>query len=189
MGLMTTLEEQAGAVNETVRLVLGVARLGETDLAGWWSTHGLDSAGRWVLARALRRTWRSAALEIDIESAARRHADATAGRETALHLFSDELPFRRWATSWLAEQKTASETSFLFDDLESWDLDVARASIAAWSGSPPSAEVIGEGLRLGSLRKAEIEEVDALVRVARLLAASYGAIDQVFRVPYFDLQE
>ena len=189
MGLMTTLEEQAGAVNETVRLVLGVARLGETDLAGWWSTHGLDSAGRWVLARAFRRTWRSAALEIDVESAARRHADATAGRETALHLFSDELPFRRWATSWLAEQKTASETSSLFGELASWDLDAARASLADWSGSQPSTEVIGEGLRLGTLRRGDLEEVEALLRVARQLAAAYGAIDHVFRVPYFDLQE
>lgn len=188
MGLMTTLEERAADVNDTVRLVLGIARLGEADLAGWWSTHGLDSAGRWVLARAFRRTWRSAALEIDVESAARRHDTATAGRETALHLFSDELPFRRWAASWLAEQKTASQTSSLFDDLASWDLDVARASIADWSGSPPSVEAIGEGLRLGTLKRAEIEDIDALVRVARLLAAAYGAIDHSFRVPYFDLQ-
>lgn len=31
-----------------VRLVLGVARLGETDLRGWWSCHGLDEVGYYV---------------------------------------------------------------------------------------------------------------------------------------------
>jgi hypothetical protein len=99
----------ATTAEETTRLVLGVARLGEQDLTGWWGSHGLDRAGSYVLARSFRRTWRSAALELDIEAAARRHDDATAGRTTALHLFSDELPFRRWATAWLAEQKTAPE--------------------------------------------------------------------------------
>ncbi len=90
---METVSEEAS------RLVLGVARLGEMDLAGWWSTHGLDHTGRYVLAKAFKRTWRSAALELDLVSAARRHDDALTGRRTALHLFSDELPFRRWAAS------------------------------------------------------------------------------------------
>lgn len=178
----------ATTAEETVKLVLGVARLGEADLAGWWSTHGLDRAGQYVLPRLFRRTWRSAALELDIESAKRRHEDVTAGRRTALHLFSDELPFRRWATSWLAEQKTTSETSALFDELASWDLCAARAAIVDWSGNPPRAEVVGEGLLLGTLTRAETEEADALASAARLLAATYLVIDEPFRVPYFDLQ-
>src|SRR4051812_48918110 len=82
-----------------VRLVLGVARLGEADLAGWWSSHGMDRAGRYVLSRSFRRTWRSVALEVDVLSATRRHNDALGNRRTALHLFSDELPFRRWAAA------------------------------------------------------------------------------------------
>ncbi len=112
----------ASHAEHTVKLVLGIARLGEADLTGWWSTHGLDRVGRYVLERSFRRTWRPAALELDVESAKRRHDDATAGRRTMFHLFSDELPFRRWTTSWLAEQKTAAEQSVLFDDLEAWDL-------------------------------------------------------------------
>jgi hypothetical protein len=32
-------------------------------------------------------------------------------RPTALHLFSGLLPFRRWAASWLAEQKTSENTN------------------------------------------------------------------------------
>ncbi len=173
---------------ETVTLVLGVARLGEVDLAGWWSTHGLDRAGQYVLTRSFRRTWRSVALELDIESASRRHNDATAGRRTALHLFSDEFPFRRWATSWLAEQKTASRVSALFDELMSWDLAAGRAAIVAWAGSPPPVEIVGEGLLLGTLTRAEVDDDNALAPVARALVATYVGIDNRFRVPYFDLQ-
>lgn len=178
----------ATAVEETTKLVLGVARLGEVDLGGWWGSHGLDRTGSYVLARTFRRTWRSAALELDIEAAQRRHADATGGRTTALHLFSDQLPFRRWATAWLAEQKTASELSPLFDELALWDLRTARTSIEQWAGQAPSPEVVGEGLRVGALGRSELDDPSVLISAARLLAGAYLAIDGPFRVPYFDLQ-
>src|SRR5680860_350034 len=90
---------------DIVRLVLGVARLGENDLRGWWRGHALDDTGQYVLSSMFRRTWRPAALQLDISVAARMH-DELLGRSTALHLFSDLLPCRRWATGWLAEQKT-----------------------------------------------------------------------------------
>jgi len=183
-----TVTVTEGRVEDAVKLVLGVARLGEVDLAGWWNTHGLDRTGQYVLTRAFRRTWRSAALELDIASAARRHADATAGRRTALHLFSDELPLRRWATSWLAEQKTAEVISPLFDELASWDTDSARAAIRDWTGSSPRGEAVGEGLRLGALTKSETEDVDGLLGAARMLAGAYAHLDDSFRAPYFDLQ-
>jgi hypothetical protein len=180
--------DQTATVEGTVRLVLGVARLGEADLAGWWSTHGLDRAGRYVLRRSFRRTWRAAALELDIESAAQRHHDATAGRRTALHLFSDELPFRRWATSWLAEQKSVTDINPMFEELGEWDLGTARAAIIGWTGGAPRAETVGEGLRLGELTRAEMDEADAFMPAARLLAATYATIEGPFRAPYFDLQ-
>ena len=59
-----------GTVEEAVRLVLGVARLGEADLRGWWNCHGLDKEGSFVLKRAFPRTWQPAALELDVLSAA-----------------------------------------------------------------------------------------------------------------------
>lgn len=172
---------------ETIRLVLGVARLGEADLAGWWGSHGLDRAGTFVLSRAFRRTWRSAALELDLEAAARRHEDLTRGRATALHLFTDQLPFRRWAAAWLAEEKTAPEPNALFDELRGWDLQAGRAALEAWAGRVPKAEVVGDGLRVGQLDRAEVGDPAALVEVARLLAGTYLLIDNPFRVPYFDL--
>jgi hypothetical protein len=164
-----------------------VARLGEADLTGWWGSHGLDRAGSYVLARTFRRTWRSAALELDVEAAARRHHDATAGRATALHLFSDQLPFRRWATAWLAEQKTALEPSPLFDELAAWDLATGRATIEQWAGRAPKAELVGEGLRVGALSRKDLDEPSVLEGAARLLAGTYPAIEGPFRIPYFDL--
>ncbi len=172
---------------ETVRLLLGVARLGEADLAAWWNSHGLDRAGRYVLARSFRRTWRSAALELDVLSAARRHDDALDSRRTALHLFSDELPFRRWAMSSLAEEKTAEQPREFFDELAGWTLDDARRSVTAWAGEPPRGEAIGSGYRLGELSGAELDDSDVLLSTARLLAASYVGLDG-FRAPYFDLR-
>lgn len=178
----------ASTAEETTKLVLGVARLGEADLTGWWGSHGLDRAGSYVLARSFRRTWRSAALELDIEAAARRHDDATAGRTTALHLFSDGLPFRRWAKAWLAEQKTAPQPNPLFDELAGWDLVAGRDAIEEWAGRAPKAEVVGEGMRVGALSRPELDDPAALAAAARLLAGTYLTIDGPFRVPYFDLQ-
>ena len=182
------LNRAVNEVDDVVRLIVGVARLGEADLTGWWGSHGLDRAGSYVLARSFRRTWRSVALELDIEAASRRHDDATARRSTALHLFSDELPYRRWATAWLAEQKTALEPSPLFDDLAGWDLVTGRTTIEQWAGRAKSAEVVGEGIRVGVLSRTELDDPSALAAAARLLAGTYLSIDGPFRAPYFDLQ-
>jgi hypothetical protein len=93
---------------DVVCLVVGVARLGEKDLRGWWKGHAIDRTGQYVLSSMFRRTWKPAALELDMAAASRMHRELL-GRSTALHLFSDLLPFRRWAIGWLAEQKTAPE--------------------------------------------------------------------------------
>lgn len=176
------------ALDEAVRLVLGVARLGELDLAGWWGSHGLDRVGRYVLSRSFRRTWHVAALELDVLSATRRHNEAVEGRGTALHLFSDELPFRRWATSWLADQKVHGERNSIFRELESWTLADARASLTRWAGREPSPEVVGGGLLLGELNLGELQDEGMLLSSARLLAGCYPQIDSPFRVPYFNLR-
>jgi hypothetical protein len=120
-------------------------------------------------------------------SAARRHDDALDSRRTALHLFSDELPFRRWARSWLAEEKTAEQPSELFDELAGWTLDDARRSLTAWAGEPPRGEAIGSGYRLGELVSSELDDPDVLQSTARLLTACYVDLDG-FRAPYFDLR-
>ena len=177
----------ASTVEAAVRLVLGVARLGEADLHGWWNCHGLDKEGSFVLKRALPRTWQSAALELDVLSARRRHASALSERRTALHLFSDELPFNRWASAWLAEQKTASEVDPIFGELASWDVVAAETQLREWVGEPIEGEAIGDGLFLGQLRQHVLDQESDLNAVATQLSAAYIGQVGSFRAPYFDL--
>ena len=167
-----------------IDLVLGVARLGEAGLRGWWPSHGLDQAGRYLLGGAFPRTWRCAALELAVASAKRRHDDVL-GRSTALHLFSDELPFRRLASAWLAERKTGGDSSRI-DELASWTTETAIESLRAWTGVAPGGEVVGSGLLLGRMDSVALEDPSTLVTVARQLTAAYLELDG-FRAPYFDL--
>jgi hypothetical protein len=171
-----------------VRLVLGVARLGENDLRGWWRGHALDRTGQYVLSSTFRRTWRAAALELDVAAAARMH-DELLGRSTALHLFSELVPFRRWAGAWLAEQKTPSEPADLITTLETWTEDSAISALRDWCGpvDPPGGEALGNGLLLGRLTSTDLDDPGVSLQSARLLSAAY--LDQTgpLRPPYFDL--
>ena len=173
---------------DAVRLVLGVARLGEKDLRGWWQGHAMDQTGQYVLSGMFRRTWRPTALELDIAAATLMHNDLL-GRPTALHLFSDLLPFRRWAANWLAEQKTSEEMDPLLSTLEAWTAETATESLRAWSGQSqaPWGEPLGEGLLLGRMTASELADPPTLQHAAQVLATSY--LDQTgpLRPPYFDL--
>ena len=173
---------------DAVRLVLGVARLGENDLRGWWQGHAMDRTGRYVLSGMFRRTWRPAALELDMAAATRMHNELL-GRPSALHLFSDLLPFRRWAAGWLAEQKTSEETDPLLTALEGWTAGTATESVRAWSGrsQAPRGERLGEGLLVGRMTAIELADPSMLKGTAQVLAAAY--LDQTgpLRPPYFDL--
>lgn len=175
-------------LDETVELVLGVARLGEADLAGWWGSHGLDRVGQYVLSRTFRRSWGTVALELDVLSATHRHRESLGGRQTALHLFCDELPFRRWASTWLAEQKTSAEPPRLHDELKGWDIDRARKWLTRGVARQPEPEVVGDGLYLGELGLSELEDEAVLLSTARLLTACYAYMGTPFRVPYFNLR-
>ena len=174
-------------VDSAVQFVLGVARLGEADLMGWWGSHGLDEAGSFVLKRTLPRTWRMAALELDVLSAHRRHDDALSSRRSALHLFSDELPFRRWASAWLSEQKTAVGLDELLQELGDWDSKSAMERLHGWTGEPERGEKIGSGLLLGRVARPDLEDDAVLGDIAHRLASAYLGLDQTFRAPYFDL--
>ena len=173
--------------NSVVQLVLGVARLGEVDLMGWWGSHGLDQAGSFVLKRTLPRTWRVAALELDVLSAGRRHDDALSSRRSALHLFSDELPFRRWAAAWLSKQKTSVGVDELLEELGGWDGRAATERLREWAGGPESGETIGNGLLLGRVVRPDLEDDAVLGVIAHRLASAYLRLDEAFKAPYFDL--
>ncbi len=175
-------------IRDAIRLVLGIARLGENDLRGWWNGHALDRTGQYVLSSMFRRTWRSAALQLDVSAAARMH-DELLGRSTALHVFSDGLPFRRWTTGWLGEQKTTEGVAELLTTLETWSADQATSTLRRWSGgiASPQSESLGKGLLLGRLSSADLEDHEVLLQSARLLCVSYLDQTGTLRPPYFDL--
>jgi hypothetical protein len=175
-------------IHDVIRLVFGVARLGEIDMRGWWNGHALDRTGQYVLSSMFRRTWRSAALQLDVSAAARMH-DELLGRSTALHLFSDGLPFRRWAGGWLGEQKTTTGAADLLTTFETWGADQAISTLRAWAGGidSPQGENLGNGLFLGRVSSADLEDQGVLLRTARLLCVSYLDQTDALRPPYFDL--
>lgn len=170
-----------------VRLLLGIARLGEADLLGWWRSRGLTEAGEYVLGGALPRTWAWSALEGDVLSAAERHEEVL-GRPTVLHLFSDRLPVKRWTLGWLREQKVAGSTDGFLSRIRGWSRETARRDIAEWAAiPPPEGEVLAEGLRLGSLSERDLQAADRVEGVIRVLAAAYVDQSEALRFPYFDL--
>lgn len=172
---------------QSVKLLLGVARLGEADLFGWWRSRGFTEAGEYVLGNAFRRTWSWTAFEGAVLSAARRHEEAL-GRATAIHLFSDQLPVKGWALAWLREQKAARRTDGWLSQLRRWDRRSACEEIARWAAiEPPQGEVLAEGRRLGSVSQGDMQIRERVERVIRTLAAAYVDRPEDFRLPYFNL--
>lgn len=170
-----------------VRLVLGVARLGETDLFGWWRSRGLGEAGRYVLGQGLPRTWVLAVLEGDVLSASARHEELF-GRRDALHLFSDELPAKRLALNWLRERKVEGEADGLLEELRGWSRESSQRRLLEWATvAPATGEVLGQVRRLGALSREELEETGRISDVVRMLAAAYVEEPPEVRLPYFDL--
>ncbi len=182
------MQPDTATIIDAIRLVLGVARLGEKDLRGWWKGHAIDRTGQYVLSSMFRRTWKPAALELDVAAASRMHRELL-GRSTAIHLFSDVLPFRRWAIGWLAEQKTAPEPDSLLNTIQGWTSEDSTETLRSWCGAvePPPAEPLGGGLLLGRLTAVEVDDPAILQQIARLLTFAY--LDQTgpLQPPYFDL--
>lgn len=174
-------------VGPSVRLVLGVARLGEVDLFGWWRSRGLGESGRYVLGEGLPRTWLLAALEGDVLSAAARHEEVF-GRRDALHLFSDELAAKRLALSWLRERKADREANSQLEELRRWSRENCLDRVKEWAGVAPQAgEVLGSLRRLGTISRAELGEERRMEEVVRRLAATYTLDPTDLRFPYLDL--
>lgn len=170
-----------------VLLVVAVARLGDADLFAWWRSRGFSEAGTFVLGNGLPRTWRLAAMEGAVLSAAARHEEVFA-RPDALHLFSDELPAKRLALSWLRERKVEGDTDGLLSELSGWSKDVAIQRLPEWAGAPPPAgEVLGQVRRLGSIGPGELDNEARLEEALRRLAAAYTLDPVELRYPYFDL--
>lgn len=172
---------------EVIRLVLGVARLGDVDVFGWWRSRSYTPAGQYVLGGALPRTWLLSALEGSVLSAAARHREAFT-RPTAVHLFSSHLPALTWALAWLRAQKVAGEGDGLVAELRVWNRATGPRKLTAWAGVvAPEGEVLVQERRLGTLRPADLAEPEQRERVIRILAACYADQGEDVRFPCFEL--
>jgi hypothetical protein len=175
---------------DVIRLVLGVARLGEKDLRGWSKGHAIDRIGQYVLSDMFRRTWKSAALELDVAAASQMHRELL-GRSTALHLFSDLLPFRCWAIGWLAGQKTAREPGSMLGTLQRWTEDDSTETLRFWCRAveSPPAQPFGDGPLLGRLTTAELDDPATLQQVARLLHSQHYRQLHDLKLGRYDAEE
>ena len=185
---MVVAAEKGQVTFEGCRLLLGVARLGDRDLRGWWRSSAMDvDVGRFVLHNTFPRTGRLAAAELLVLSATRRHRQVL-DRPNALHLFSERLHFARWTQAWLAEQKTAG-ASTVIDELESWsDVETATSSLRRWIGDldPPTAEPVVGAVNLGRLPESELEAPTQLLEVAKQLAYQFLTMTE-FEPPYLNI--
>lgn len=177
--------EETTEIDAAVALAISVARLGEADMRNWWGSRCFGAAGRVVLKQRLPRTWRMAAVELDLASAVNRHNDAI-DRPNAVHLFSDRWPVRRWATAWVAEQKTEDQPSDLFELLETATLDEIEDRLR--NGTTPKVEVLGDAIRVGSIERSSMFESSVVIDAAYKLAAAYVGLE-VFAAPFLEVAD
>jgi hypothetical protein len=177
-----TANGNSTALTEVVRAVLLVARLGEADRRSWWGTQSFGAAGRVVLKRRLPRTWRMAAVELDVAAARNRH-DEIIERTNAVHLFSDSWPVRRWASAWLAEQKTADPPDEFLAKIEVIT-DEQIADLLRVPGAKPA--ISSNAVRVGSVHRDALGSLEELAASVRTLATTYADMG-AFAVPYLEL--
>lgn len=178
-----SVAEGTTEIDDVVSLAVSVARLGEADMRNWWGSRCFGAAGRVVLKQRLPRTWRMAAVELDLASARNRHNDAI-DRPNAVHLFSDRWPVRRWTTAWVAEQNTESEPSELFAQLETITLDEMEARLR--TESKPKIDAVVGALRVGSIDRAHLDDQGAIAGAVATLAAAYIGLE-TFAAPYLEV--
>jgi len=162
-------------------VLLALVRLGDADRLGWWRSHSVDETAEYVLGHAFPSTWMASGLELAMESARIRH-DAALRRTTAVHVFSDYLPFHHHLTSWLIERKLGRETDPL-----AWLPGAGVDELRGRLGSPTEGERRGDGLYLGDVTEAELHDGEHVARLLSRLAGGYVPVDGDFVAPYLDL--
>ena len=173
------------AAEMIAKTVVRIARLGEQDQFGWFGTRSFGAAGRVVLGQRLPRTWRMAAVELDIASAMNRHNEIL-DRRNAVHLFSDNWPVRRWATAWVSEQKTATPPDIFFENLESATQEEVTSLLQESAAKLPP--VSGQAVRMGSISATEFTAPELLLPAVNALAATYLQLGDRFVVPYMEIE-
>ena len=118
-----------------------------------------------------------------MESARIRH-EGVLERSSAIHLFSDHLPFRQLLRSWLIERKLERDLAPL-----GWtrtaDLDDLRRKVGPLS----TGERRAQGLFLGTVTAAALESPGEQQRLLEVLSGAYANMRSEFVAPYVDVVE
>jgi hypothetical protein len=166
-----------------LQIPLAIVRLGDADRLGWWQSHSVDETAEYVLGHAFPDTWMATGLELAMESARIRH-DTALERPTAIHIFSDYLPFHRVLRSWLLELKVERDFQPLV-----WLPDATTEGLRTRLGTNTDAERRAGGLYVGDARPEQLADEDALDEVLVRLAGAYAGLEGHFLAPYMDLVE
>ncbi len=161
--------------------LLAVIRLGDADRLGWWRSHSVDETGEYLLAHMFPNTWIATGVELAMESSRVRHNMAL-NRPTAVHLFSDYLPFHRELRAWLIQRKLDKD----FEPL-TWLPDASVGQLRTNLGTPPAGERRGDGIYLGEIPRRSLDDSAALQECLARLASAYAGLDDRFAAPYVDL--
>jgi hypothetical protein len=161
--------------------LLAVIRLGDADRLGWWRSHSVDDVAEYHLSHALPTTWMAAGVELAMESARIRHHTALE-RPSAVHLFSDRLPFHRELKAWLIGRKLERD----FEPLE-WLLKASIENLRARLGEPNTGERRGNGIYMGDFTGDQLDNDHALHGLLARLTSAYVTIEKDFVAPYADL--
>ena len=132
-----------------------------------------------------------AAIELDMAAAANRHNEIIE-RRNAVHLFSDNWPVRRWASAWVAEQKTAAPPDELSSSSSrSWRPklhELVNSLPTSTVRSRPAVERAGRS-QMGSVSRARLRFARgrSQPKVAELASRRTHDLGQEFAVPYLEV--
>lgn len=171
----------ATTTTDGLNALLCVVRLGDADRLGWWRSHSVDGTAEYVLGESFPNTWMATGVELAMESARVRH-EQLLERTTAVHIFSDYLPFHRLLRNWLIERK-------LERDLEplSWLPQASLDDLRARLPEPASGERRASGMYMGELPRAAIDDPEAVEATLTKLAGAFAGLNEEFVAPYVDL--
>jgi hypothetical protein len=178
---LTQLAALMTILNIRLDTLLAIVRLGDADRLGWWRSHSVDETAEYVLGHAFPSTWMASGLELAMESARIRH-ERSLRRATAVHLWSDYLPFHQLLTSWLIERKLERDTEQL-----GWLRAAGVDDLQARLGPSTENERRGEGLYLGDVTKGELVDDELLAGIFYRLVGGYVSLGSEFAAPYLDL--
>ena len=161
--------------------LLAVVRLGDVDRLGWWRSHSVDETAEYVLGHSFPRTWMATGLELGMESARIRH-DASLARPSAVHLFSDFLPFRHVLRAWLIERKLEGD----FEPL-AWLPDASVQELREKIGKANTGERRAAGMYMGDVSRNALDDEGEVHGLLALLSGAYVDMESEFVAPYVDL--